>query len=162
MSDIFAEILPAFTDAVERGDGTALGALFTDDGVYHDTFYGTFAGRPAIAAMLENRFWGDAEAFLWDMFEPVYDPATRTGYARWVFSYTATLDGSAGQRVAFDGMSRFRLRDGLIAHYREVFSAGLAFVQLGMAPERSEMILKRMVESHRNDPEWARHFAGPD
>jgi hypothetical protein len=161
MSDDFTALLDRFTAAVEAPDGAALGALFTGDGVYHDTFYGAFQGRAAIASMLEGNFWGDAEAFLWDMYEPVFDPGTQTGYARWVFSYTATLEGSAGKRVAFDGMSQFTLENGLIRLYREVFSAGLAFAQLDMAPARTDKILRRMVDAHRDDPEWARHLAGP-
>lgn len=160
MSREFTDLLSRFTAAVEAGDGSALAALFTEDGSYHDTFYGVFEGRDAIASMLEDKFWGDAEAFLWDMHEPVFDAAAQKGYARWVFSYTATLEGSAGRRAAFDGMSLFRLEDGFIKAYREVFSAGLAFVQLGMAPERSDKILRRMVDSHRGDPEWDRHFKG--
>lgn len=158
MTADFTDLLSGFTAAVEAGNGSALAALFTEDGVYHDTFYGAFTGHAAIREMLEERFWGDAEGFLWDMFEPVFDPAQNIGYARWVFSYTATLPDFAGRRVAFDGMSRFALKDGLISHYREVFSAGLAFAQLGMAPERAGKILARMVDTHRDDPEWARHF----
>lgn len=159
MSRDFPAFLARFTAAVEAGDGEALAALFTGDGVYHDTFYGAFAGRAAIADMLESRFWGDATAFRWDMHEPVFDDAAGTGYARWVFSYTSAMEDSAGKRVAFDGMSQFALAGGLIRTYREVFSAGLAFVQLGMAPERSDRILRRMVDAHRDDPEWARHLA---
>jgi len=159
MRDMFGELLDRFTDAVEAGDGTALGALFTEDGVYHDTFYGAFAGRAAIADMLENRFWGDAEAFRWDMFEPVFDAEAGRGYARWVFSYTSTMEDSAGKRVAFDGMSRFRLEGGLIGHYGEIFSAGMAFVQLDMDPARSDKILRRMFEARRSDPEWERHLS---
>lgn len=156
----FIDLLERFTAAVEAGDGAALSALFADDGVYHDTFYGAFRGRAAIAGMLDEKFWGDAEGFLWDMFEPVYDPAAGTGYARWVFSYSSTMADSAGRRVAFDGMSQFEVGDGLIRRYREVFSAGLAFVQLGMSADRSEKILCRMLETHRNDPEWKRHLRG--
>ena len=49
----FPDLLARFTGAVEAGDGAALAALFTDDGVYHDTFYGAFQGREAIRDMLE-------------------------------------------------------------------------------------------------------------
>ncbi|MEL0091445.1 MAG: nuclear transport factor 2 family protein, partial [Rhodospirillales bacterium] len=60
---IFSDLLARFTAAVETGDGTELGKLFTLDGVYHDTFYGEFQGPAAIKNMLENHFWRDAEAF---------------------------------------------------------------------------------------------------
>lgn len=160
MSFDFAELLDRFTCAVEAGDGKSLAALFTGDGVYHDTFYGAFKGHDAIVDMLENRFWGDAEAFLWDMFEPVYDADGHIGYARWVFSYTSAMDDSVGKRVVFDGMSLFSVEHGMIRHYREVFSTGLALVQLDMTPDRIDKILQRMADAHRNDPEWGRHFAG--
>lgn len=159
MRESFEGLLNSFTAAVESADGGALATLFAADGTYHDTFYGAFTGRDAIADMLENHFWRDATAFRWDMHEPVCDAAGTTGYARWVFSYTATIEGSEGRRVAFDGMSRFAMEDGLIRHYGEVFSAGLAFVQLDMAPKRTDRILRRMVDAHRDDPEWARHFS---
>lgn len=154
----FTGLLSRFTDTVERADGDGLAALFTPDGVYHDTFYGAFRGTDAIADMLENRFWGDAEAFRWDMFDAVFDEARNIGYARWVFSYTSTMPDSAGKRVAFDGMSQFLVERGLITRYREVFSAGLGLVQLDMDPVRTDKILRRMVDTHKKDPEWGRHI----
>lgn len=154
----FAGLLSRFTRTVEQADGTGLAALFTADGVYHDTFYGAFQGADAIADMLENRFWGDANAFLWDMFDPVFDEDRQIGYARWVFSYTSTMEDSTGRRVAFDGMSQFSVDQGLISHYREVFSAGLGLVQLDMDPGRTDKILRRMVDAHKKDPEWGRHI----
>ena len=158
MAEKFTELLSRFTAAVESGDGRALATLFTADGTYHDTFYGAFQGPDAIRDMLENRFWGDAEAFLWDMFEPVFDPAAQIGYARWVFSYTSTMKDSAGKRVAFNGMSQFRMTDGRIAFYREVFSAGVALVQLDMAPARIDKILRRELDGLSGHPEWSRHL----
>ena len=38
-------MLRAFCDAVEQHNGKAFAELFTEDGVYHDVFYGAFAGR---------------------------------------------------------------------------------------------------------------------
>ena len=157
MSFDFTDFLDHFTRAVEAGDGNALAVLFAPDGVYDDTFYGAFEGRDAIVDMLENRFWGDAEAFLWDMYEPVFDADRNLGYARWVFSYASTQEDSGGRRVAFDGMSQFSVENGLIVAYREVFSAGLALIQLDMAQARVDKILRRLVENHKKSPEWARH-----
>ena len=159
MSFDFTDLLDRFAGAVEAGDGTALAVLFTPDGVYDDTFYGAFKGHDAIADMLENRFWGDAEAFKWDMYEPVFDSMENLGYARWVFSYTSVMDDSRGKRVAFNGMSQFKIENRLIVAYREVFSAGLALVQLDMAPARVDTILRRLVDAHKKDPEWGRHIA---
>ena len=38
--------------------------------------------------------------------------------------------------MVIDGMSRFILRDGLIAEYRESVNGGVAMAQLGVEPER--------------------------
>jgi hypothetical protein len=138
----FQDVLVQFTAAVEAGDGAALGALFTSDGIYTDTFYGAFAGREAIRDMLENHFWRDADAFFWNMRDAVFDG--RQGYARWRFGYTSRLPESDGRDVAFEGMSRFEIVDGLIRRYDEVFDAGMALVQLGMPAERIAKILARL------------------
>jgi ketosteroid isomerase-like protein len=149
-------LLARFTGAVEAADGDALGALFHADGTYADTFYGAFTGPAAIADMLDNYFHRDAERFRWDMFDPVFDG--RLGYAHWLFSYSSTFEDSAGTRVAFDGMSRFDIADGLIQSYDEVFSAGEPFVQLGMAPDRIEKILSRMTARKLERAKVTRHM----
>lgn len=154
----FEKLLARFTRAVEAGDGAALAALFTPDGVYHDTFYGAFAGRAAIRDMLEGHFQRDAERFLWEMLDPVF--AGGTGYARWVFSYTSAMPDSAGRRVAFEGMSRFVVADGLIAIYDEVFNAGVGLVQLGMGARRIEKILNRQADRTLEKDLVRRHLAG--
>ena len=61
----FEALVKNFCAAVEAGDGGRLAELFSEDGSYHDTFYGEFQGREAIREMLEARFYGDAERFLW-------------------------------------------------------------------------------------------------
>ncbi|HKI98234.1 MAG TPA: nuclear transport factor 2 family protein [bacterium] len=154
----FATMLKEFTAAVEAGDGTRLANLFTEDGVYHDTFYGEFKGRAAIRDMLEQRFWGDATAFKWDAFDGVSD--SRLGYCCWNFSYTSSQTGSAGKRVVAEGMSRFRLRDGLIEHYGEKFDSGMALVQMDFAPERLTKLLRRWNDGLREKPALRAHFAG--
>jgi hypothetical protein len=143
MSKEFEQILARFTAAVEAGDGAALGATFTAEGTYIDTFYGAFTGRAAIRDMLESHFWRDAEGFFWNMRDPLCDG--RQGYARWRFGYTSRLPESAGREVAFEGMSRFEIEDGLIRRYEEVFDAGIAFVQLGMPADRILKILERLA-----------------
>ena len=41
-------MLREFCDAVERHDGKRFADLFCEDGVYHDVFYGEFAGGPKL------------------------------------------------------------------------------------------------------------------
>lgn len=151
----FPALLKAFTAAVEAGDGTKLASLFTEQGVYHDTFYGEFKGRPAIKEMLEERFYKDAEKFRWDFLNPVSNGTT--GYAEWGFSYTSKMPQNAGRRIAFPGMSKFDLQGGLISHYGEMFQGGVAFVQLGIEPARMEKVFKRWSDAQTALPMLARH-----
>jgi len=151
-----ATMLRAFCDAVERRDGAGFARLFCVDGVYHDVFYGAFAGRAAIAAMVDDRFHRDAADFRWDMRD-----AVRGGdllYAHYLFSYRSLLPEAAGRRVAFEGVAMMRLRDGLIAEYREVADVGPAFVELGFAPERIAAIEARRGAALKARPEAARHL----
>ena len=41
----FSDLIVRLTQAIVRGDGAAAAACFTDDGVYHDAFYGAFGDR---------------------------------------------------------------------------------------------------------------------
>src|SRR5215471_19744926 len=127
-------MLRSFCDAVERRDGKAFAALFTEDGVYHDVFYGAFAGREKIAAMIDDWFYRTATDFRWDMHDPVSDGSTL--YARYTFSYRSLLPEADGARAMFEGVAIMRLRDGLIAEYREVAATGTGFVDMKFAPER--------------------------
>ena len=149
------ELLKRFCSAVERRDGKAFAALFAEDGVYHDVFYGDFRGREKIAAMIDDWFYRTAKDFRWDMHRPVSDG--RMLYAYYTFSYVSTLPEAQGRRVGFEGVSMMGLRDGLITEYREVANVGPAFVALGFAPERTARILAKEGAHLRDRPEFARH-----
>lgn len=144
---LFDRILRRFTGAVESGDGQKLAELFTEDGVYNDCFYGAFHGRDAIARMLEMHFWGHAEEFRWQMFEPIANSGM--GYARYRFSYVSKLEGAEGERVVFEGMSQFTLDAGLIRVYREEFNTGIAISQLNFPAERIARHLARKADRVR-------------
>src|SRR5436309_13978400 len=105
-------LLKKFCSAVERRDGKAFAALFTEDGVYHDVFYGPFKGRVKIAEMIDDWFHRTARDFRREMFRPVSDG--KTLYAYYTFSYVPTLPEANGKRVGFDGVSMKQLRDGQI------------------------------------------------
>jgi ketosteroid isomerase-like protein len=126
----FDELVKAFGAAVEAGDGTALAALFTEDGVYHDMFYGAFEGRDAIKEMLEGVFHRDAKDFRWEFHDPVSDG--KIGYTHWLFSYTGATPHTGGQRVVFDGVGLFFLKDGLIARYEDVANSVVPLKQMGV------------------------------
>ena len=149
-------MLRAFCDAVERRDGKAFATLFTEDGVYHDVFYGAFEGRVQIADMIDDHFYRTATDFRWDMHDPVSDGETL--YARYTFSYRSLLPEAKGGRVMFEGVSIIKLRDGLISEYREVANTAPGFVDMNFTPERIAKIAARQGAALKARPEMARHL----
>ncbi len=149
-------MLRAFCGAVEGKNGAALAALFTEDGVYHDLFYGAFEGRARIAELIDDWFYRTATDFRWDMHDPVSDGTTL--YARYTFSYRSLLPEANGGRAMFEGVAIMRLRDGLIGEYREVANPGPAFVDMNFPPERIAKILHRQGQELKARPEMARHL----
>jgi ketosteroid isomerase-like protein len=148
--------LKTFCDAVERRDGNAFADLFTEDGVYHDVFYGAFEGRAKIAEMIDDWFYRTATDFRWDMHAPVTDGETL--YARYTFSYRSTLPEAKGARAMFEGVSIMKLRDGLIAEYHEVANTATGFVDMNFAAERIAKIVARQGAALKARPEMARHL----
>jgi hypothetical protein len=140
-SAAFGALLARMTQAICRGDGAAAADCFVPDGTYNDGFYGEFRGRGAIREMIEGFFHRDARDFVWRLEDVVSDG--RVGYARYDFSYVSKLAGAEGRRVGFVGISRCRLRDGLIERYDEAFDRGAVLVQLGFPPERIAKSLAR-------------------
>lgn len=152
----FARLLQEFATAVEAGDGAAFSRLFSEDGEYHDVFYGAFRGRAAIAGMLENLFWRDGEAFRWEMLDPVTDG--ETGFARWRFSFTSRLEQAKGKRIFMEGVGYFHMKDGLIARYEDYARAGECLVQLGHTPAHLHRIFEKMAATQNADPKAIGHL----
>ena len=151
----FTEVLTTFADAVEANDGPGLAQLFTEDGVYEDGFFGSHTGRPVIAAMLQ-RFHDTGSSYLWEFVDPVCNGVA--GYARFRFSYTSRLRESIGRPVLFEGISCFRFRGELIAHYSEAFDRGAALVQLGFPAERIRRILEKAAAAQNRLREAGPHL----
>ena len=149
-------MLRTFCDAVERRDGKAFAELFTEDGVYHDVFYGAFEGRAKIAEMIDHHFYRTATDFRWDVHAPVSDGETL--YARYTFSYRSLLPEAKGARAMFEGVAIMTLRDGFIAEYREVANTAPAFVDMNFAPERIAKIAARQGAALKARPEMQRHL----
>jgi ketosteroid isomerase-like protein len=150
-------LLRAFCDAVEHRNGAAFAALFTEDGVYHDVFYGAFAGRDNLAAMIDDWFYRTAADLRWDMHAPVSDGETL--YARYTFSYRSTLPEANGARAMFEGVAIMTLRDGQIASYHEVANTVPALVDMNFAPERIAKLAARQGAALKARPEMKRHLA---
>ena len=151
------KLLQDFCRAVERRDGNAFAALFTEDGVYHDVFYGEFRGRARIAEMVDDRFYRTATDFRWDMHDPVSDE--RVLYVRYTFSYKSLLPEANGARAMFEGVSIMKLRSGLIAEYGEVANVATGFLDMNFAPERMAKIFAKQNAELKARPEMQRHIA---
>ena len=151
----FPDMLQRFAAAVEANDGAGLAALFTDDGVYEDGFFGAFAGSAAIAGMVAH-FHETAADFRWEFFDPVAD--ARAGYAHYRFSYRSKMPGAEGRPVAFEGIAHVTLRDGKIARYREVFDRGVALAQQGFAAERIKRVVEKAAARQNETPEFRAHL----
>ena len=151
-----ANMLRSFCAAVERRDGRAFAGLFTEDGVYHDVFYGAFKGRAAIAGMIDDHFYRTARDFRWDMHAPVSDGETL--YARYTFSYRSLLPEAEGARVMFEGVAIMTLRERLIADYREVANTAPAFVAMNFAADRIAKIAAKQGAELKTRPEMQRHL----
>src|SRR5882757_2717700 len=149
-------LLRAFCDAVEQHNGSAFAELFTEDGVYHDVFYGAFKGRAKIAEMIDEVFYRTATDFRWDMHAPVSDG--KTLYAHYTFSYRSTLPEAKGARVMFEVVAIMKLRDGKILEYHEVANTAPAFVDMNFLPERIAKSFARQGAALKARPEMARHL----
>lgn len=134
MASPFQALLERLTQAICRGDAEAAAACFTEEGVYHDGFYGEFKGRAAIADMVRRHFHGNATDFSWTLSGAAAEGDV--GYASYEFSYTSKIPGSEGRRAGFPGICRLRLKDGLIERYEEIFERAQALARLGFADER--------------------------
>ena len=151
-----AAMLKTFCEAVERRDGKVFAELFTEDGVYHDVFYGAFKGRAKIAEMIDDWFYRTANDFRWDMHAPVTDGETL--YARYTFSYRSTLPEAKGARAMFEGVAIMKLRDGKILEYHEVANTAPGFVDMNFAPERIAKIVAKQGAALKARPEMRRHL----
>ena len=151
----FPGLLRRFAAAVVANDGAPLAALFTDDGVYEDGFFGAHKGSDAIIAMLA-RFHATGTNYRWDFFDPLADG--RIGYARWRFSYASKMPGAEGKPVVFEGTSLFEFRGERIARYSEAFDRGVALVQQDFPAERLKKILHKTAQAQNATLECRDHL----
>jgi hypothetical protein len=158
-SDDFALLLNEFTRSAESGDGERFAQHFTEDATYYDYIYGAHHGRADIAHMMQNLFHRDAADYRWEMFDPVFDGTK--GYAWSLSSFTSKIEQFKGRPVVIDGISRFIVRGGLVAEYRESVNGGVAMAQLGVEPDRMTKVFKRWTGWLRERPETADYLARP-
>ena len=138
----FTALLDTMTLAAEAADGARFASCFTPDATYHDYIYGPHTGHADIAHMLTGLFRRDAgDDYRWEFFEPVLNG--ELGYAWSLSSFTSLVPEFKGRFVVIDGMSQFRLHDGLIAEYRECVNGGVAMAQLGVEPARMAKVMNR-------------------
>ena len=152
----FEDLITRMTQSAARGDGKAVADCFTEGGVYHDCFYGSFQGSDNIVEMIEQHFHRDGEDFIWDLHDPVSNGDM--GYVRYVFSYVSKLDESKGRRSMFEGVCVCRMKDGLLSEYREIANAGTGLQLMGFPAERLAKFIAREAQELIARPESAHHF----
>ncbi|MFM8356383.1 MAG: nuclear transport factor 2 family protein [Gammaproteobacteria bacterium] len=106
-------VVELFWRTQDAGDYSALVALFAEDAVVVDPFYGTFTGREAIAgfmALMNTEMAGRQIAFRLVECSGGGD----TAWAQW------TALTPAGP---IDGVGVYRVRDGLLTYYRDYMNA---------------------------------------
>ena len=140
--DDFPDLLARFATAVAANDGAAFSALFTEDGVYDDGFFGEYQGRKAIIEMLQH-FHDTGSNYRWDFFDPLSDgnpamPATAS-------AMPPACRAPKASRWCSRASSFFQFRDGLIARYCEVFDRGMALAQQDFAAERIKKVLIKLA-----------------
>jgi hypothetical protein len=155
----FTALLDDFTHSAESGAGARFACHFTEDAIYYDYIYGAHHGRADIAHMMQDLFHRDAADYRWEMFDPVFDG--EKGYAWSLSSFTSKIPRFEGQRVVIDGISRFVIRDGLIAEYRESVNGGVAMAQLGVEPDRMTKVFERWAGWLTQRPETVDYLARP-
>ena len=155
----FARLLSDFTRAAESGNGARFARYFTEDAIYYDYIYGPHRGRVDIARMMQDLFHRDAADYRWEMFDPVFDG--EMGYAWSLSSFTSKIPEFAGRHIVIDGMSRFLVRGGLIAEYRESVNGGVAMSQLGVEGPRMAKIFARWTTWLKERPETTDYLARP-
>jgi hypothetical protein len=157
--DEFAALLNDFTLSAESGNGARFAGHFSEDAIYYDYIYGAHKGRTDIAHMMQDLFHCDAADYRWEMFDPVFDG--EKGYAWSLSSFTSKIPQFEGRRVVIDGISRFIVRDGLIAEYRESVNGGVAMAQLGVEPGRMTRVFERWTGWLKERPETIDYLARP-
>jgi len=156
----FRELLDEFTLAAESGDGERFARSFCEDGVYYDYIYGPHKGRKSIAHMMGELFHRDADKdYRWEMFDPIC--VGNIGYAWSLSSYTSVMPEFKGNFVVIDGMSRFVLRDNLIAEYHECVNGGVSMTQLGVDPVRQNKVFARWIKWLKERPSTQSYLSRP-
>lgn len=143
-SSEFGVLLGRMTAAICAGRAEEAAGCFTQEGLYHDGFYGEFKGRAEIARMVRELFHRDAREFTWTLSRPVCDG--HLGYASYDFSYVSKLPGSEGRRVGFAGIACCELEGGLIRRYGEYFERAPVLARLGFTDERILKSVKRWAK----------------
>jgi steroid delta-isomerase-like uncharacterized protein len=111
------DFLQRVVESLRAGDGAALAALYTEDGIYEDIQSGTVLhGREEIAAFITQ---SDAN------FKDVELRPVRVyegdGWVADEYVYTAT-EAKSGARLEIRGATFYELEDGLIRHSTDYYA----------------------------------------
>jgi steroid delta-isomerase-like uncharacterized protein len=111
------EFLQRVVESLKAGDGAALAALYTEDGIYEDIQSGTVLhGREEIAAFItqSDAIFKDVELRPIRVYEG-------DGWVADEYVYTAT-EVKSGARLQIRGATFYELEDGLIRHSSDYYA----------------------------------------
>lgn len=152
--DHVEEFLEAFEDAWAARDPDRIAAAYTPDVVFEDPAVNeTLLGREGVRRFATEIFRMAPDFRVVSTDRPSISPARPWVFVPYRMTGTATghfdyLDlAPTGRRFEIEGVDRWEMRDGLIAHYRTFYDASDLARQLGMFPpvgSRAESAIMRL------------------
>jgi len=107
------EIIETFWRIQDEGDYTKVVALFAEDAVLVDPFFGTFKGKAAIGEFMK-KMNAEMGARQTSVVVREIDGGGDVAWAQW------TAKTPAGE---IDGCGLYRVRDGLMTYYKDYMNA---------------------------------------
>lgn len=138
-----AETVRKFAEYYERQDLEQLVNLFADDAVYHDTFYGSFAGRAKIREMFQM-FYRDGRDWVWSPRNIVAQEGSAA--VEFFFSFVTTDPRNPGRPVKMVAVGIFDFAGGRIKRFHEYLDVGPVLLQIGLAPEALVRHLQKRLD----------------
>ncbi len=141
-----------FARAFNSRDVERVLEVFTPDAVYHDLFYGRFAGHPGLRELFA-RMYAEGTAHEWTMTQVAQSQTCTIGEWRFAFTLSDAVARGAGRTLRFTGVSVFDTREGRCHTYREYFDRTAALLAIGIAPASVAGIVARRPSIEVSLPE---------
>jgi hypothetical protein len=146
------KLIDGFVEGMVSANRARLAEVMTETCIYHDHLYGDFNGLDHIVSGLASMIAEHGSTPIWAFDDLISDGIT--GYATYVSSMTSSV---TGQRLIFEGMARFRLKEGRIADYYEMFDNGYVLAQVVADDTHLAKTLRKRVKAMLASYEGTQH-----